>query len=160
MLARLAAAMARSRHADLSAVQETEAQALVLRIRELADEELVEVARLLVNCPEHETFGDTEFELRDLVLRIGGKAPEEHVPSWGRTLLKRWNADGPAGLADGRRGRPGPVPGPSGGAVHRPPGRPVGLWTGPKVASTSAAGWHCGRPQTGWRWQGVKHPDS
>src|SRR5579862_4915601 len=25
------------------------------------------------------------------------------TPSWGRTLLKRWNAHGPAGLADGRR---------------------------------------------------------
>ncbi len=26
------------------------------------------------------------------------------TPSWGRTLLERWNADGPDGLADGRRG--------------------------------------------------------
>lgn len=71
--------MARSRPTNLSAERETEARALALRIRELAEDELVEMARLLVSRPEHETFGDTEFELRDLVLKIGGKALEEHL---------------------------------------------------------------------------------
>jgi hypothetical protein len=71
--------MARSRQVPLSAEKEAEAQALALRIRELADEELVAMARLLVSTPEHETFGDTEFTLRDLVLKVGAKALEEHL---------------------------------------------------------------------------------
>jgi len=45
----------------------------------MADEELLEMARLLVGKPEHEIFGDTEFELRDIVLKIGAKALEEHL---------------------------------------------------------------------------------
>ena len=71
--------MARSRQSDLSVEKEAEARALALRIRELADEELVEMARLLVSKPDHEIFGDTEFELRDIVLKVGAKALEEHL---------------------------------------------------------------------------------
>lgn len=71
--------MARTTSVSLSAQKEAEAQALAARIRELADEELLAMARLLVSKPEHETFGDTEFELRDLVLRVGAKALEEHL---------------------------------------------------------------------------------
>lgn len=71
--------MARSRQPALSVEKEAQAQALALRIRELASEELVAMARLLVSKPEHEIFGDTEFELRDLVLKVGAKALEEHL---------------------------------------------------------------------------------
>jgi hypothetical protein len=71
--------MARTKPVTLSADKEAEAQALAARIRELAEEELVAMARLLVSKPEHETFGDTEYELRDLVLRVGAKALEEHL---------------------------------------------------------------------------------
>jgi hypothetical protein len=79
MLAHRRAVMARGRQTKLSAEKETEAQALATRIRELADEELLAMARLLVSKPEHETFGDTELELRDLVLKVGAKALEEHL---------------------------------------------------------------------------------
>lgn len=71
--------MSRSRSSTLSTEKELEAQALALRIRELADEELVEIARLLVSKPDHEIFGDTEVELRDLVLKVGAKALQEHL---------------------------------------------------------------------------------
>jgi parvulin-like peptidyl-prolyl isomerase len=74
-----AAVMARSRQANLSVEKEAEVQALASRIRELADEELVEIARLLVSKPEHETFGETEYELRGMVLKVGAKALEEHL---------------------------------------------------------------------------------
>lgn len=63
----------------LSREKEAEAQALADRIRELADEEILQMARLLVSKPEREIFGDTEFELRDIVLRVGVKAIEEHL---------------------------------------------------------------------------------
>ena len=71
--------MTRAKPVPLSAEKETEAQALAARIRELADEEMVQMARLLVSKPEHETFGDTEYELRDIVLKVGAKALEEHL---------------------------------------------------------------------------------
>jgi hypothetical protein len=71
--------MAGSKQVDLSAEKEAEAQALAQRIREIADEEFVQIARLLVSKPEHEIFGDTEFEVRDILLRAGAKALEEHL---------------------------------------------------------------------------------
>jgi hypothetical protein len=66
-------------HSSLSAQKEAEAQVLAQRIRELADEELVQMARLLVSKPDREIFGDTEFQLRDMLLKVGAKALEEHL---------------------------------------------------------------------------------
>lgn len=59
--------------------QEAQAQALAQRLRADAAEELLALARLLVSKPEHELFGQTEFEVRDLVHRIGAKAYEVHL---------------------------------------------------------------------------------
>ena len=64
---------------QLTAAQETEAQELAGKIRETADKELLEMARLLVSKPTRELFGETERQMRDLVLRIGAKAYEEHL---------------------------------------------------------------------------------
>jgi len=71
--------MSRARHSGLSVEKESEAQVLAQRMRELADEEFVAMARLLVSKSEREVFGDTEFELRDIVLKVGAKALEEHL---------------------------------------------------------------------------------
>jgi parvulin-like peptidyl-prolyl isomerase len=62
-----------------SAEREAEAQALAQRLRELVDEELLQVARLLVGKGERDIFGDTEFQLRDILLKAGAKALEEHL---------------------------------------------------------------------------------
>ncbi len=59
--------------------QEAEAQALAARLRELVDDELVQLARLLVSKPERATFGETEFQVRDLLLKAGAKAFGEHL---------------------------------------------------------------------------------
>lgn len=71
--------MASAPRFSLSVEQEAEAQELAQRIRELADEEVLQMARLLVSKPDREIFGDTEFELRDLVLKVGAKALEERL---------------------------------------------------------------------------------
>ena len=71
--------MAKSKQTALTPDKEAEAQALAERIRELADEEILQMARLLVSKPDREIFGDTEFELRDIVLKVGAKALEEHL---------------------------------------------------------------------------------
>jgi transposase len=75
-----------------------------------------------------------------------------------RAVLHRWNAAGPAGLADGRRGN-GPEPRLTArrrGALYaalqkRPPDG--GLWAGPKAARYVRGRWGIGvGPVTGWRW--------
>jgi hypothetical protein len=64
---------------SLSAEKEAEAQALAQQIRELAEDEFLQMARLLVSKPDREIFGDTEFQLRDMLLKVGAKALEEHL---------------------------------------------------------------------------------
>lgn len=81
------------------------------------------------------------------------------TPVWVRAILKRWNAEGPDGLADRRKGT-------NGGrsklstdqqidlwdALQRTP-PDGGLWTGPKVATYVRDRWGVEvRPQTGWEW--------
>jgi parvulin-like peptidyl-prolyl isomerase len=71
--------MASPKRSLLSAEQEAEAQALAQRIRELAEEEFLDIARLLVSKPDREIFGETEFQVRDILLKAGAKALEEHL---------------------------------------------------------------------------------
>lgn len=80
------------------------------------------------------------------------------TPTWVRTLVRRWNADGPAGLADHRKD--------NGPADALTPERQAelytalqadppdgGLWTGPKVIRFVRDRWGVEVvPQTGWRW--------
>jgi transposase len=75
-----------------------------------------------------------------------------------RAVLRRWNAAGPAGLADRRRGN-GSKPRLTearraallAALGRRPPDG--GLWTGPKVAAYVRDRWGVSVwPQTGWRW--------
>ena len=75
-----------------------------------------------------------------------------------RTLLKRWNARGPDGLADHRRANksPGKLTADRQAEVYdalqgEPPDG--GLWSGPKLARYVRDRWGvevC--PETGWRW--------
>jgi len=65
-----------SRH-ELSAEQEQEAKLLETKLRLAVDQEISELAHLLVSKPEEELFGQTEFQVRDLVLRIGAQAFQE-----------------------------------------------------------------------------------
>src|SRR5437764_1068275 len=69
--------MASSTPTVLSAAKEAEAQALAQRIRELAEDEIVQMARLLVSKPEREIFGETEFQLRDIVEEAAQKVLPE-----------------------------------------------------------------------------------
>lgn len=65
--------------AELNAEQRDQAEALAQRMGELVREDLLALAQLLVSKPTRELFGDTEFQVRDIVLRIGAKAYEEHL---------------------------------------------------------------------------------
>ena len=63
----------------LSPELEAQAQELVARLRPQTDEELLALARLLVSKADRELFGETEFEVRDIVHRLGAKAYTAHL---------------------------------------------------------------------------------
>lgn len=61
---------------DLTPEQEAQAQELAAAITEAIADDLLRIARLLAAKGGRDTFGRTEFQLRDLVHRIGAKALE------------------------------------------------------------------------------------
>jgi hypothetical protein len=63
----------------LTPEQEAEAKELEGKIRHAVEKELSGLARLMVSKSDKELFGRTEFQVRDLVLRIGAKVYEEHL---------------------------------------------------------------------------------
>ena len=65
--------------AMLSSEQEREAKVLEEKIRVAIDQEVNSLARLLASKGDKDLFGTTEFEVRDLVLKIGAKAYEERL---------------------------------------------------------------------------------
>jgi hypothetical protein len=64
---------------QLSAEQQQEAKLLEAKIHLAIDQEIADLARLLVSKSESDLFGLTEFEVRELVLRVGAKAFQEHL---------------------------------------------------------------------------------
>lgn len=81
------------------------------------------------------------------------------TPAWVRTILKRWNAEGPAGRADRRglaNGGQAKLSAEQQAALFEAmQGRPDdgGLWTGPKVAAYVRDRWGVAVcVATGWRW--------
>ena len=63
----------------LSPEQEAEAKVLEAKIQEAVQKEIGDLARLMVGKSDRELFGQTEFQVRDLVLRIGAKVFQEHL---------------------------------------------------------------------------------
>jgi hypothetical protein len=62
----------------LPEVQEVEAQQLAEAIVEAASEEFLQMARNLV-ANGASPFGKTEFTIRDILLKVGAKAYEQHL---------------------------------------------------------------------------------
>jgi hypothetical protein len=74
----------------LTPEQEAEAQKLAARITEVAQEDVLQLARLLVSKPDSELFGATEYQVRDLVHQLGARAYQE------RLAEKKTATSGPA----------------------------------------------------------------
>jgi hypothetical protein len=62
-----------------TADQEAQAKELAAAITEVAEEELLEIARTLVDADPASLFGQTEFKIRDLAHRIAAKAYERRL---------------------------------------------------------------------------------
>lgn len=65
--------------AALSTAQEAEARELAQAIATAAESDLLEIARTLVGSTPATLFGDNEFEIRNIVLRVAAKAYEQHL---------------------------------------------------------------------------------
>ena len=65
--------------AALSPEQEAEAKILEAKIQAAIQTEITDLARLMVGKEDRDLFGQTEYQVRDLVLRIGAKVFEEHL---------------------------------------------------------------------------------
>jgi hypothetical protein len=61
---------------ELNEEQEAEAQRIYERLRVSFDEELKTMARFMASKPNHQLFGQTEFELRDRVHELGARVLE------------------------------------------------------------------------------------
>ena len=68
-----------SQPVELTPEQEAEAQRLAEVIAAKAQQELLQMARLLVSKRDDQLFGETEFQVRDLVHRLGAQALEAAV---------------------------------------------------------------------------------
>ncbi len=59
---------------ELSSVQEAEAERIEHVLREAANEDIRQLARLLASKKDQELFGQTEYQVRDIVHGLGAKA--------------------------------------------------------------------------------------
>jgi hypothetical protein len=62
----------------LTAAQEAEVKELAEAIAEAASDEFLQLARTLIRSGKS-PFGKTEFAIRDILLKVGAKAYEQHL---------------------------------------------------------------------------------
>jgi hypothetical protein len=65
--------------APLTAEQEALAHELTQAIHQAADDDIRQIARMLVAADECQLFGNTQFKIRHVVLPIAGKAYAAHL---------------------------------------------------------------------------------
>jgi hypothetical protein len=63
----------------LPAAQEAQAQELAQAIAQAGADELLQIARILTAADDSSLFGDNEFKIRDLVLRLAAKAYQQRL---------------------------------------------------------------------------------
>ena len=63
----------------LTAEQEAQAQAIYQRLKDTFDNEARRLSRLMAGKDDGHLLGDTEFQVRDILLRAGAKAFEEYL---------------------------------------------------------------------------------
>jgi hypothetical protein len=100
----------RTTRPELTPEQRAEADRIHAAMLQAAEADLRELAELLATKDDSNTFGATEFTVRDIVLRVGAKAVETALAE-----RKKGATTGPAGPAPTA---PSP-PGSSGGSPSR-----------------------------------------
>ena len=64
---------------SLSDAQEAQAQKLAQTIAQASYEDILAIARALVASDDASLFGDTEFRVRDAILRVAAKAYQQRL---------------------------------------------------------------------------------
>ena len=86
---------------ELTAEQRAEAERILSGMLQAAEGELRQLAELLATKTDADTFGATEFTVRDIVLRVGAKAVETALAE-----RKKGGTTGAAGPAPRAARRP------------------------------------------------------
>lgn len=63
----------------LSETQQREAQELATAIARAAEDDILHIAQTLVSAGGAAVFGDTEFQVREAILRVAAKAYQQHL---------------------------------------------------------------------------------
>lgn len=63
-----------SKNVTLNDAQLEEAERIYQHLRDSADGHLREISQLMASKPDSELFGETEFQVRDLLNKIGAQA--------------------------------------------------------------------------------------
>jgi hypothetical protein len=61
---------------ELTDEQEAEAQRVVELVKQCSEEEVLNMARLMASKNDDALFGETEFQVRDILHRLGAKVIE------------------------------------------------------------------------------------
>lgn len=64
---------------ETTSEREAQVRELAAAIAESTEEELLEIARTLLDCEPATLFGATEFKIRDLALKVAAKAYERRL---------------------------------------------------------------------------------
>ena len=91
----------RTTRPELTPDQRAEADRIHAAMLQAAESDLRELAEVLATKDDANTFGATEFTVRDIVLRVGAKAVEAALAE-----RKKGGTTGPAGPAPGAGSRP------------------------------------------------------
>ena len=95
---------------ELTPDQQAESDRILAALRQAAESELRGLAELLATKDDSNTFGATEFAVRDIVLRVGAKAVETALEGRkkGATAAPPTPAPAAPGRPSSSAGNPGP----------------------------------------------------
>jgi hypothetical protein len=73
---------------DLTPEQEAHAQELAQTMLKALEGDVLQMTRLLASKPDHQVLGQTEFQIRDLVHKIGAKAIQAELEARQKKVTK------------------------------------------------------------------------
>jgi hypothetical protein len=73
---------------DLTPEQEVHAQELAKTVLKALEADILQMTRLLASKPDHQVLGQTEFQVRDIVHRIGAKAIQAELDTRQKKVTK------------------------------------------------------------------------
>jgi hypothetical protein len=73
---------------DLTPEQEAHAQELARTVLKTLEADILQMTRLLASKPDHQVLGQTEFQIRDLVHKIGAEAIQAELDARQKKVTK------------------------------------------------------------------------